>query len=67
MAQLSRTRYLRRAPRTPDAFFPPVSATEIISYEPATGAELWRGKLGDVDETVEPEMINATVAEAVGK
>jgi len=29
-----------------------VSATEIISYEPATGAELWRGAVGDVDETV---------------
>ncbi len=29
-----------------------MSATEIISYEPATGAELWRGKVGDVDDTV---------------
>jgi succinylglutamic semialdehyde dehydrogenase len=29
-----------------------VSDTEIISYEPATGAELWRGKAGNVDETV---------------
>ena len=29
-----------------------MSDSEIISYEPATGAELWRGKLGDVDETV---------------
>ena len=29
-----------------------MSATEIISYEPATGAELWRGAVGDVDETV---------------
>ena len=29
-----------------------MSATEIISYEPATGAELWRGIAGDVDETV---------------
>jgi len=29
-----------------------VSATEIISHEPATGAELWRGEIGDVDETV---------------
>lgn len=25
---------------------------ELISYEPATGAELWRGKHGNVDETV---------------
>ncbi|HSQ95997.1 MAG TPA: succinylglutamate-semialdehyde dehydrogenase [Croceibacterium sp.] len=25
----------------------------IISTEPATGAELWRGKIGDVDSTVE--------------
>jgi len=29
-----------------------VSDSEIISYEPATGSELWRGKVGDVDETV---------------
>jgi len=45
-------------PRTPSPghqFFEtptPVSASEIISYEPATGTELWRGKVGDVDETV---------------
>ena len=29
-----------------------MSASEIISYEPATGNELWRGKVGDVDEIV---------------
>ena len=29
-----------------------MSTAEIISYEPATGAELWRGKRGDVDELV---------------
>ena len=29
-----------------------MSDSEIISYEPATGSELWRGKVGDVDETV---------------
>jgi len=29
-----------------------VSASEIISYEPATGAELWRGKVSDIDEAV---------------
>jgi succinylglutamic semialdehyde dehydrogenase len=29
-----------------------VSAGEIISFEPATGNELWRGTTGDVDETV---------------
>ena len=29
-----------------------MSATEIISHEPATGAELWRGEIGGVDETV---------------
>ncbi|MCB2076084.1 MAG: succinylglutamate-semialdehyde dehydrogenase [Novosphingobium sp.] len=29
-----------------------VTAAEIISYEPATGKELWRGKIGDVDEAV---------------
>ncbi len=26
--------------------------TDLISYEPATGAELWRGKHGDVDKAV---------------
>lgn len=26
---------------------------EIVSIEPATGAELWRGKVGDVDEAVD--------------
>lgn len=30
-----------------------LSTSEIISYEPATGAELWRGARGDVDEIVE--------------
>ncbi len=29
-----------------------MSQAEIISYEPATGAELWRGPIGDVDEAV---------------
>jgi succinylglutamic semialdehyde dehydrogenase len=29
-----------------------VSAPEIISYEPATGAELWRGPHGEVDAAV---------------
>ncbi len=29
-----------------------MSTAEIASYEPATGAELWRGRVGDVDETV---------------
>jgi succinylglutamic semialdehyde dehydrogenase len=29
-----------------------VSLTEIVSLEPATGAELWRGTVGNVDETV---------------
>ena len=29
-----------------------MSATELISREPATGAEVWRGKVGDVDDTV---------------
>ncbi len=29
-----------------------VIADEIISIEPATGAELWRGKVGDVDDIV---------------
>lgn len=28
------------------------SATDIVSYEPATGAELWRGAAGDVDAAV---------------
>lgn len=29
-----------------------MSSEEIISFEPATGAELWRAKRGNVDETV---------------
>ena len=29
-----------------------MSTTHIISYEPATGAELWRGKRGNVDDIV---------------
>lgn len=29
-----------------------MSDSEIISYEPATGAELWRGAVGNVDDTV---------------
>jgi succinylglutamic semialdehyde dehydrogenase len=29
-----------------------VSKTELISYEPATGAELWRGSYGNVDDIV---------------
>jgi len=29
-----------------------MSTAEIISYEPATGAELWRAKVGNVDEIV---------------
>jgi succinylglutamic semialdehyde dehydrogenase len=29
-----------------------LSSTHIVSYEPATGAELWRGKRGNVDDIV---------------
>ena len=29
-----------------------MSKTQLISYEPATGAELWRGKYGNVDDVV---------------
>ena len=29
-----------------------MSQPEIISYEPATGVELWRGTIGDVDQAV---------------
>lgn len=29
-----------------------MAAAEIVSFEPATGAEVWRGKIGDVDEVV---------------
>ncbi|OYX94602.1 MAG: succinylglutamate-semialdehyde dehydrogenase [Novosphingobium sp. 35-62-5] len=29
-----------------------MAAAEIVSYEPATGAEVWRGKVGDVDDVV---------------
>ena len=28
-------------------------AEQLISYEPATGAEIWRGAFGDVDRTIE--------------
>ena len=31
----------------------PVPDGEIVSCEPATGAEMWRGKVGDVDDTVD--------------
>ena len=31
---------------------PRVSETEIISIEPATGEEFWRGKIGNVDDVV---------------
>ena len=30
-----------------------MNTTDIISYEPATGTELWRGKRGNVDEAVD--------------
>lgn len=30
-----------------------MSTSEIISYEPATGEELWRSKIGDVDAAVD--------------
>nr|WP_206066096.1 succinylglutamate-semialdehyde dehydrogenase [Novosphingobium sp. ERN07] len=29
-----------------------VATAEIVSFEPATGAEVWRGKIGDVDDVV---------------
>jgi len=29
-----------------------VATAEIVSYEPATGAEVWRGKVGDVEDVV---------------
>ncbi|MEO6040535.1 MAG: succinylglutamate-semialdehyde dehydrogenase [Croceibacterium sp.] len=29
-----------------------LAPTEIVSYEPATGMELWRGRVGDVEDTV---------------
>jgi len=29
-----------------------VAVAEIVSYEPATGAEVWRGKVGDVEDVV---------------
>jgi len=29
-----------------------VTSDSIVSFEPATGAELWRGEIGNVDETV---------------
>jgi succinylglutamic semialdehyde dehydrogenase len=35
---------------SPDAFA--VNKSEIVSVEPATGAVVWRGKIGNVDDTV---------------
>ena len=32
---------------------PPVSQNEIVSFEPATGAELWRAKIDNVDAAVD--------------
>jgi len=29
-----------------------VNQAEIISREPATGAEVWRGRIGDIDAIV---------------
>ncbi|MDF8332551.1 succinylglutamate-semialdehyde dehydrogenase [Novosphingobium cyanobacteriorum] len=29
-----------------------MSAREIVSFEPATGVEMWRGRVGDVDDVV---------------
>ncbi|MFY7836181.1 MAG: succinylglutamate-semialdehyde dehydrogenase [Novosphingobium sp.] len=29
-----------------------MAAAEIVSFEPATGAEVWRGKIGDVDDVI---------------
>ncbi len=29
-----------------------MAVAEIVSYEPATGEEMWRGKVGDVDDVV---------------
>ena len=30
-----------------------MSQSELVSFEPATGEELWRGEVGDVDEAIE--------------
>ena len=30
-----------------------MSQTELVSFEPATGEELWRGAVGDVDAAIE--------------
>ena len=29
-----------------------MASEEIVSFEPATGAQVWRGRAGDVDEIV---------------
>jgi exodeoxyribonuclease VII small subunit len=29
-----------------------VSTGEIVSFEPATGSELWRGRIGDADDVI---------------
>ncbi|MCB2066658.1 MAG: succinylglutamate-semialdehyde dehydrogenase [Erythrobacter sp.] len=38
---------------TPSGAFSLSDTQELISYEPATGKELWRGKHGNVDEVVD--------------
>lgn len=40
------------ASRTTMNFETEAAAAEIVSFEPATGEELWRGRIGNVDEVV---------------
>jgi succinylglutamic semialdehyde dehydrogenase len=48
-----------------------VDLTELISYEPATGAELWRGKHGNVEQAVKearaawPKWASAPLSERI--
>ena len=48
--RLSVGRHVRGSPAGRFQF---VSENILVSTEPATGAELWRGKIGDVDATVD--------------
>ncbi|VWX52779.1 succinylglutamate-semialdehyde dehydrogenase [Novosphingobium sp. 9U] len=44
----------RDAPAQSTGSFPrAASVPELVSYEPATGAEVWRGPVGDVEDVVE--------------
>ena len=42
-----------RHPASDGGLAGPAALPELVSFEPATGAELWRGRVSDVDELVD--------------